>query len=181
MRVAGGGMLNIDTEGLEQLLRERADAVEAAARPAAQAMAQVYYDEVKRNVAAIPQKTGNLGKSIYQVFSQTDSVEGVASYHVSWNPRKAPHGHLLENGHLQRYVTYVGSNGQIYTAKRPEAYGKPRPRRSASQAERDAYYLPLATPRQVKAYAFVRRALSKTTEAVEAGKKVILRAAANGT
>jgi len=181
MRVAGGGMLNIDTDGIEQLLNERAEAVEEAARPAAQAMAQVYYDEVKRNVAAIPEKTGHLARSVYQAYSRTDSTDKVASYHISWNPRKAPHGHLVENGHLQRYVTYVGSDGKLYTAKRPGSYGKPKPRRGASLAERDAYYLTLPTPKQVPARAPVRKALSKTAEAIEAGKKIILRAAADGT
>lgn len=172
-------VLTVDISALEQDLAQLGDAMEEVARPAAQAMAQVYYDEFKRNIAAIPEKTGNLGRSAYQVYSRSNSGTGVASYHVSWNPRKAPHGHLVENGHVQRYVTYEGSDGNLYTAKRPEAYGKPKPRRGASQAERDRYYLPLATPKQIPARAPLRRAQQKTPQAVEAARQVILGALGN--
>jgi hypothetical protein len=172
-------MLSVDLTGLHAMLDQMGDAAEAVARPAAQAAAQVFYNEVKRNVAAIPERTGNLDRSIYQVYSANNSGTGKATYHVSWNVRKAPHGHLVENGHVQRYVTYVGRDGNVYTAKRRESYGKPKPRRRASQAEKDAYYLPLPTPKQVPARAFVRRAQSKAGDAVEAAKRVILEALNN--
>lgn len=173
------GMLSVDLAGLHAMLDELGDAAEAVARPAAQAAAQVFYDEIKRNVAAIPEKTGNLDRSIYQVFSQSNSGTGRATYHVSWNTRKAPHGHLVENGHVQRYVTYIGSDGNLYTAKRRQSYGKPKPRGRASQAEKDAYYLTLPTPKTVPARAFVRRAQSKEGDAIEAARQVILRAMSN--
>ena len=76
---------------------------EAAVRPAARAGALVIYEEVKRNVAKIRRRTGNLAASIYHAYSESNSGPSKAEYHVSWNPRKAPHGHLLEFGYLQRY------------------------------------------------------------------------------
>lgn len=67
-------------------------------RPAAQAGAQVFYDEVKQNVGRLGRKTGNLDSSIYQVFSKSNSSDKRATYHISWNHIKAPHGHLVEYG-----------------------------------------------------------------------------------
>jgi HK97 gp10 family phage protein len=168
-------MLSVDMAGLHGMLEEMGDAAEAAARPAAQAAAQVLYDEVRRNVAAIPAKTGKLAQSIYQVYSQANSGAGRATYHVSWNVRKAPHGHLVEFGHIQRYVTYMGRDGNFYTAVRPEARGKRRPGRGASPAVKDAYYVPLPAPRQVPARSFVRRAEVKFPQAAQAAADVLQR------
>jgi HK97 gp10 family phage protein len=162
-------------EGLDAMLDQLGDAAEAAARPAAQAASQVLYDEVKRNVAAIPQKTGNLDRSIYQVYSQDNSSDGRATYHVSWNHRKAPHGHLVEFGHIQRYASYIGRDGQWHTAIRPGMRGKPKPRRGASQAEKDAYYVPLPAPKQIAAKSFVRAAAIKFPQAAQAAEEALLR------
>jgi HK97 gp10 family phage protein len=169
-------MLSVDMASLYAMVDEMGDAAEAAARPAAQAAAQVLYDEVRRNVAAIPAKTGKLAQSIYQVYSQANSAAGRATYHVSWNVRKAPHGHLVEFGHIQRYATYVGSDGNFYTAVRPDARGKRRPGRGASQAVKDAYYVPLPAPKQVPARSFVRRAEVKFPLAAEAAADALQRA-----
>jgi Flp pilus assembly protein TadG len=169
-------MLSVDMASVTAMLTEMGEAAEAAARPAAQAAAQVLYDEVKRNVAAIPAKTGKLGQSIYQVYSQANSGEGRATYHVSWNVRKAPHGHLVEFGHIQRYATYIGRDGNFYTAVRAEARGKRRPPRGASQAAKDAYYVPLPAPRQVPAKSFVRKAQVKFPQAEQAAADTLLRA-----
>lgn len=101
--------------GLDALAAKHA----AAARPAAQAGAQVLYDQVKVNVAGIGRVTGNLDRSIYQVFSDDNSAPSRATYHVSWNASKAPHGHLVEYGHIQTRKVYVGSDGNWYTSKEP--------------------------------------------------------------
>lgn len=143
------------------MLNTLADKADEVARPAAQAMAQVFYDEIKRNVSKLGRVTGNLDRGIYQVFSQSNSGQAKATYHVSWNHKKAPHGHLVEWGHIQRYQVYVNSKGEFKTAIRPEAQGKPKPRRNASQAEKDAYYVPLSGgPKQVAARPFVRPAVN---------------------
>lgn len=114
--------------------------VAGAVRPAAQAGAQVLYEEVRCNVFGIGRKTGNLADSIYQVYSKDRSIEGEkAIYHVSWNARKAPHGHLVEFGYMQRYRVFLGKSGKWITSKKH----------------------PLPSPRHVAANPFVRPAMAK--------------------
>lgn len=162
--------LTADLSGLNALLDDLGTAAEAAARPAAQAASQVLYDEVRANVAKIGKKTGNLERSIYQAYSQDNSGAGRATYHVSWNAVKAPHGTLVEYGHLQRYRYYQTPDGKVRPMVRPGMQNKPRPGRRASQAVKDAYYVTLPTPRQVAARPFLRPAASKFTQAIEAAK-----------
>lgn len=146
--------LNIDIPmtSIERMLDGMAGDVEEAARPAAQAAAQVLYDAVKINIASIGRKTGNLERAIYQAFSKDNSGPGRATYHISWNHRKAPHGHLVEYGHLQRYHVYIGTDGKWHTDK--------------SQ--------PLKQPRQVAARPFVRPAMAKFPEAIAWAERVLL-------
>lgn len=168
--------IKVDLAGLDALLDQKAGAVAEAARPAAQAAAQVLYDDVLRNVARVGRKTGNLASSIYQAYSQNNSAPGKAVYHVSWNAAKAPHGHLIEWGHLQRYEYYKGNDGQIRPMVRPGMEGKPRPGRRASRAIKDAYYVPLeGGPRQVAAKPFVRPAMARFPEAAQAAEQELLR------
>lgn len=164
--------IKADTSGLTKYLRELGDAAEEAARPAAQAGAQVLYDEVKRNVSKIKRKTGNLASSIYQAYSQNNSGPGKATYHVSWNAKKAPHGHLVEFGHLQRYEYYKDEQGKVRPKVRPEMQGKPRPKRG-NRAAMDAYYVTLPVPKQVAARPFVRPAQAKMPQAIAAAEKVL--------
>ena len=99
--------IEFETKGLEVLLDGLGADAAAAVRPAAQAVAQVLYDRVKANVAALGRVTGNLDSSIYQAHSPENSRTGLREqYNVSWNHHKAPHGHLLEYGYLQRYRYY---------------------------------------------------------------------------
>jgi hypothetical protein len=158
------------------MMERLGDRAEAAARPASQAAAQVLYDQVKRNVAAIPQKTGNLARSIYQVYSQAKSAPGVATYQISWNKTRARHGYLVEFGHIARYVTYMGKDGNLYTAIRPSKRGTKKPGRRASQAEKDAYFVPLASPKQIAAKSFLRSAVSQAQAAADAAERVLIRA-----
>jgi HK97 gp10 family phage protein len=64
------------------------------------AMAKVIYDEVKLNASPprLGKKTGNLEASIYRAYSPEKSSDAVKTYNISWNKRKAPHGHLVEFG-----------------------------------------------------------------------------------
>lgn len=59
------------------------------------AMAKVVYDAVLTNV---PVKSGLLKSSIYRVYSPERSTSQRKTYRVSWNKKKAPHGHLIEFG-----------------------------------------------------------------------------------
>ena len=167
--------IDADLSGLESLMDGLTVEVEAAARPASQAAAQVLYEAVQKNVDALGKKTGNLRRSIYQVFSVSNSATGVATYHVSWNAKIAPHGGLVENGYLQRYRYYKGNDGQVRPMVRPGMEGTPRPGRRASQATKDAYFVTLPTPIQVPAKAFVRRATSQFSKAYDAAEAELLK------
>ena len=121
------------------------DVVPKLCRPAAQAGAQVFYDEVRSRVAALGDKpeqaaaeagvrvgTGNLLRAIYQAYSEDKSVGGKKAYVISWRTGRAkkgaggltiaPHGHLVEFGHWRKYKVYK-RNGRWFTRVRPEAIG----------------------------------------------------------
>lgn len=128
--------------------------VQEAVIPATQAGAEVFYKEVKGRAQGLAD-TGTLARSIYQYRNKDEQRPGHAQYKISWRKGgkkldpKAPaglpiaaHGILVEYGYIQRYASYEGKNGQWYTAVKPEMRGKPRPKRRASQAEKDAYYVP---------------------------------------
>jgi len=109
--------------------------ITAATRPAAQAAAQVIYEQARLNVRSSRKghwfhgtsfkKTGQkywfdagtLHDSIYQAFSKDHSGENRATYHVSWNNRKAPYGAMVEFGtsrapahsFLGKAITEVGN------------------------------------------------------------------------
>jgi uncharacterized ParB-like nuclease family protein len=148
--------LKVDMSSVNALLAELKGDVHKAVRPAAQAAAEVLYQAVLHNVDALGKVTGNLRASIYQAFSEKHSKaagDGYsrATYHVSWNPRKAPHAHLIEYGHIQKFKAYVGKDGRWYTNKKA----------------------PLATPKQIAARPFMRPAFNRQDEAVAAAKAKI--------
>ncbi|QIL69566.1 HK97 gp10 family phage protein [Diaphorobacter sp. HDW4B] len=165
----------IDTSGLAAYLDQLGDEAEKAIRPAAQAGVQVLYERVQANVAQIGKKSGNLASSIYQVYSKTNSEEGRnAEYQVSWNRKKAPHGHLVEYGYLRRYRYYKGNDGQIRPMVRPGMEGKPKPGRRASAAQKAAYYVMLDTPVHVPGKFFVRNAATAFDAAYRAAENELL-------
>lgn len=168
--------MEMDLGGFDAFLGELEDGVEAAIRPMAQAGAQIIYERVKLNVRALGRETGNLDRSIYQYYSDEKSEDGKrAEYHVSWNHKKALHGHLVEFGYLQRYRYYQDNQGRVRPMVRPGMDGRPPPKRSASQAEKDAYYVTLPTPKQVPGKAFVRNAASALPDAQKAAQAELWR------
>lgn len=174
----GGNTFKIgfDAAAIDGLLDGLGQDAAAAIRPAAQAAAQVLYDRVKQNVAALGRETGNLDASIYQAHSPENSRPGqIEQYNVSWNHRTAPHGHLVEYGYLQRYRYYQDNQGRVRPMVRPGMDGKPKPGRRASQAEKDAYYVPLPEPKQVPGRAFVRSAASAIPAAQAAAEEEVVR------
>lgn len=100
--------IDFDPSGLNTALDNITAAAEENVRPAAQAGIQVLYEEVllRVPVSKKARKTkrgrviapGALKASIYQAYSKDNSGKGFATYHSSWNYRKAPHGHLVEFG-----------------------------------------------------------------------------------
>lgn len=172
--LTGGKSFQIraDTSGLEDYLDALAEDAQEAIRPAAQAGVQVLYDQIKANVAQLGRVTGNLENSIYQYYSDENSQDGVrASYNASWNHKKAPHGHLVEYGYLQRYQYRPDGMGPMVRAGME---GKKKPGRRASQAEKNAYYVTLDTPKHVPGKFFVQRAGDSAMErAYKAAEEVL--------
>ena len=165
--------INADMSMLNALIEELQGSVKNAIRPAAQAAAQVVYDRVKVNVSGIGKVSGNLDSAIYQAFSKENSKKGErAEYHVSWNHKKAPHGHLLEWGWLQRYRYRPDGMGPMVRAGME---GKPKPGRHASQAEKDAYYVTLPTPKQIPGRAFIRSAEAVLPQAALAAEDELIK------
>lgn len=162
----------VDMGAFNDMISELEEDIQAAVRPAAQAGAQVFYDAVVRNVNALGKKSGNLAGAIYQAYSEENSGPGKATYHISWNASKAPHGGLVEYGHIQRYAVNLAKDGKWYTLVKPSMRGKPKPKRNASQAEKDAYYvLRKGGPRQIAAQPFIRPAFYRQGEAIAAVEK----------
>lgn len=151
--------------GLEELNSQAL----AAARPAAQAGAQVLYDAVTSNVARLGRVTGNLAASIYQAHIDSEERPGHSAYRISWNKKKAPHGYLVEFGYLQRYEMARDARGRFFPMVRPEKIGKPKPKRSAPQSVKDAYYVPRkGGPKQIAGKAFLRSAAGRAGQAQDA-------------
>ena len=101
MAVAGG-----------QLLRDEAK-LRAPVYDGASALASG--DTVKN-----PRTPGQLRDAIYLAYSESRSIPqiGQATYSVSWNAAKAPHGHLLEFGHWRINKLVKGKDGWHPTTER---------------------------------------------------------------
>lgn len=112
----GSFTCTFDTAALTAQIDALREDVQAAIRPAAQAGAQVLYEAVKANT---PRSTkghwfhgtsfkltgkkywydaGTLQRAIYQVYSKENSGVNQARYHISWNHKKVPYGHMVEYG-----------------------------------------------------------------------------------
>ena len=101
--------VKFDTSKIKARLDKLGKTAEVAARPAAQAGIQVYYDEVKTRTPVGQSvhytkgkkqafKPGNLRDSIYQAYADKESQDGLAVYRVSYNKRKAFYGRFVERG-----------------------------------------------------------------------------------
>lgn len=110
--------IGVDVSEVMTWLNELGDDAAKVVRPAAQAGAQIFYDEARRLVGISRKphyfygkawtgsgtagkfryEPGNLRDSIYQVYSKDNSNEMKATYHISWNQQKAPYGTFVEYG-----------------------------------------------------------------------------------
>lgn len=111
-------MINVDFNFGKLLLKldKITNSVESAVRPAAQAGAQVFYEEArvrcpvsdaahffygkgsKKSGVRYFFQPGNLRNSIYQFFNSRNSSKAAANYSISWNHQKAPYGYMVEYG-----------------------------------------------------------------------------------
>ena len=144
--------LSINVDSLHAAFANMGNKIDNAIRASAQAGAQVFYEEA---VAKAPAKSGSLKSAIYQKFIPEMSADGVrATYKVSWRTgygkgadgaalSTAPHGHLIEFGWWQRYEMAKNERGEFIGPKRqPGSKGKKKPSSKASQAVKDAYWVP---------------------------------------
>lgn len=101
--------LNFDDSALQAQLNALQEKLQETARPAAQAGAQVLYEEVRLRAPVSKQthstkgkrqtyQPGNLRSAIYQVYSKSNSNETKATYQVSYNQKKAFYGRFIEFG-----------------------------------------------------------------------------------
>ncbi len=111
----------LDTSAFDELMKKVEDKANESVRPAAQAGADVIYEEAKRLAGRSTRphyfygtswkkrqkgttqgrylfNPGDLKNAIYQVYSKDNSSETVATYHVSWNFEKSPYGLFVEYG-----------------------------------------------------------------------------------
>jgi len=104
---------------------------------------EVLRDEAK---ARVNTHNGVLAGAIYLAFRERYSTDQEVQYSVTWNKRKAPHGHLVEFGHWQIYVVVRKPDGSYVTDKRRK----------------------LATPKWVPAYPFLRPAYEAASARAQA-------------
>lgn len=134
---------------LAGLAKFEASVVDKVLFTGAATMARVIYDEVKLNVSLpkLGKITGNLDSAIYWVHASEESSHTRKVYKISWNKKKAPHGHLIEWGHWMPYKVVQLENGDWITLKKQ----------------------PLATPKWVNARPFIRPAFAQMGKAINAG------------
>lgn len=103
----------LDTSGWAEGLAQLSGPLrESLARSMAVAGGRVLRDEAKH---LAPKESGLLASSIYLAHKEGRSTEAQVVYSVSWNSKVAPHGHLIEFGHWQKYVVKKLPNGDWFT------------------------------------------------------------------
>lgn len=108
-------------KGLGKLMEIR----EPVARAMGVAMGKVVRDEAVARAPELKpgqeghdnQRRGQLKEAIYLAFDGRRSIlnAGHYVYQVSWNAKKAPHGHLVEFGHWMAYKWAHSEDGRFYT------------------------------------------------------------------
>lgn len=107
--------------GLDKLI----EAKEPVARSMGNAMGQAVRDEAKVRAPTLQpgnegydtQRPGLLRDAIYNAYDERRNILNPATfrYTVSWNAKKAPHGHLMEFGFDMPYQAAVSNSGFWYT------------------------------------------------------------------
>ncbi|WP_447775639.1 HK97-gp10 family putative phage morphogenesis protein [Variovorax boronicumulans] len=108
--------INFDSSSCDAGLDAIVERARKAMRPAAQAATQVVYEEVLLRTPMSPKghwfhgssfrqtgqkywfDAGSLKRAMYQAYSEDNSSETRATYHISWNRKKAPYAYMVENG-----------------------------------------------------------------------------------
>jgi hypothetical protein len=106
--------------GLAQLA---GPARESIARSMAVAGGQVIRDEAKNRAS---RGDGVLASAMYLAYKQARSTDSEQVYSISWNAKKAPHGHLVELGYWQPYVVVKTAKGDYITTNKLRPDGPKR-------------------------------------------------------
>lgn len=106
--------------GLDKLVEVK----ESLARTMGNAMGVAVRDEAKIRVPIGTEQGGSISpgllhSAIYNAYDDQRSILAPGSYRytVSWNSKKAPHGHLIEFGHWMPYRYVKTDEGDYFTPK----------------------------------------------------------------
>ena len=146
--MADGTFAKVDFSAWDAAIANLAGPLRVAlARSMGVAGGEVLRDRAKEYASV---KDGVLRSAIYLAYRGAFSDDTKVTYSVSWNSRKAPHGHLIEFGHWQPFVTTQLKDGSWVTT-----------------------HVRLKDPVWIAAHPFLRPAL--TGSAVEARSAMIAR------
>lgn len=112
--------VNFDMGDVEDGLEKLGEHVYDVSRAMGAAVGIAMRNEAKQQA---PKKSGKLASAVYVAFDD-DSTSTKIVYSVSWNRKKAPHGHLLEFGHWMTYEVAQNAKGQWFTTKEKRATPK---------------------------------------------------------
>lgn len=108
------GMFTDISEVVKALEKMNESVAISMARSMAVAGGKVIRDDAKMRV---PTRTDTLYNALYLAYRDKSKGTRQARYSVSWNSKKAPHGHLVEFGYVQVYRVHVNENGRFWTDK----------------------------------------------------------------
>lgn len=108
--------INFDIRQFSEAIDQKKKQFQEATRPAAQAGAQVIYDQARLNVPVSKKghffygtsfkingkkyyfESGSLKKSIFQRYQKEKSSPNIAIYNITYDTDIAPYGHMVELG-----------------------------------------------------------------------------------
>lgn len=102
------GRTTVDAKSIFDGLERLGDMRESLTRKMGVAGGAVYRDDAK---ARAPVKEGKLRDAIYLAYRDKESTATNTVYSITWNSKKAPHGHLIEFGHW-RYNKIINGRPQ---------------------------------------------------------------------
>lgn len=110
--------------------RRMASIEEPVARAMGSAMGAEVRDEAKLRVPVGTIEDGSknpgaLQRAIYQAYNDRLNVlqPHIYEYVVSWNRKRAPHGHLIEFGHWMPYQYRTDGQGNFWSVPYPQVNG----------------------------------------------------------
>lgn len=121
----------VDLKGWFTALDRIAGAKESLARRMGVTGSEIWRDEARMRAPVGDHIDGSknpglLRDSIRHAFNKRDSNSNRFVYSVSWNHRRAPHGHLIEFGHWMPYMYGTDGLGNFWTYKDRPMPGGPK-------------------------------------------------------